>query len=234
MHDDHVCDITTDPYREHEAGGNMTRIIVVDDHELVRAGLCRLLASVDHVQVVGQTGSGREAVIMTRDLDPDMVLLDFCLPDQDGLETTRQIVELGMKTKILILTMSESEEYATRLIRAGASGFLVKAASASDLVSAVDKVMHGAVVVSHSILEKMVSRMGQPEDATPEHVLSNRELQVLQLLARGFSTRHAAEHLLLSQSTVETYRSRILDKLDLRNNSDITRFAIRRGLIEVA
>jgi DNA-binding NarL/FixJ family response regulator len=136
-------------------------------------------------------------------------------------------------TRVLILTMYESEEYATRLIRAGASGFLVKAASADELLAAISRVVRNEIVVSPSVMDRMVSRIGQNEGETPEQVLSNREIQVLLLLARGMSTRGAAEHLQLSQSTVETYRGRILEKLDLRNNSDITRFAIRRGLVEL-
>ncbi len=211
----------------------MIRILVVDDHNVVRAGLCRLLSGEGNIEVVGQTGSGREAVRMAQELTPDIVLLDYNLPDQDGLETTRQIAESCIDTRVLILTMYESEEYATRLIRAGASGFLVKAASATELLSAISKVSRREIVVSPSVMDRMVSRIGQNSGETPEQVLSNREMQVLLLLARGLSTRGAAEHLQLSQSTVETYRGRILEKLDLRNNSDITRFAIRRGLIDL-
>ena len=211
----------------------MIRIVVVDDHAVVRAGLCRLLSGEDHIEVVGQTGLGREAVQMARELAPDVVLLDYNLPDQDGLETTRQIADSCLDTRVLILTMYESEEYATRLIRAGASGFLVKAASAGELLAAISRVVRKEIVVSPSVMDRMVSRIGQNESETPEQVLSNREMQVLLLLARGMSTRGAAEHLELSQSTVETYRGRILEKLDLRNNSDITRFAIRRGLIDL-
>jgi len=211
----------------------MIRVVVVDDHAVVRAGLCRLLSGEDHIEVVGQTGLGREAVRMAREMVPDVVLLDYNLPDQDGLETTRQIMDASIDTRVLILTMYESEEYATRLIRAGASGFLVKAASADELLAAISKVVRNEIVVSPSVMDRMVTRTGQNAGETPEQVLSNREMQALLLLARGMSTRGAAAHLQLRQSTVETYRGRILEKLDLRNNSDITRFAIRRGLIEL-
>ena len=212
---------------------NMIRVLVVDDHALVRAGLCRLLDGEGDIEVVGQTGSGRDAVKLTRELEPDVILLDYNLPDQDGLETTQQIKALEIGSKILILTMYSSDEYATRLIRAGASGFVVKAASASELLTAVHKVAANGVFVSPSVMEKMVGRIGRPEEEVPESVLSNREMQVLLYLARGTSTRETSEILHLSQSTVETYRSRILEKLGLRNNSDITRFAIRRGLIDI-
>jgi two-component system invasion response regulator UvrY len=211
----------------------MIKILVVDDHTLVRDGLCRLLDGEGDMEVVGQAGSGHKAVELSRDRKPDVVLLDYSLPDLDGLETTRQIVGLQLGIRILILTMYANEEYATRLIRAGAAGFLVKAASTDELLGAIRKVARKGVYVSPSIMEKMVSRMGQsPEDA-PESVLSDREMQVLLRLAKGSTTREVSGSLNLSVSTVETYRSRILEKLNLRNNSDLTRFAIRRGLIDL-
>ena len=212
----------------------MIRILVVDDHTLVREGLCRILDGEQDMEVVGQTSSGRDAVKLCEELKPDIILLDYKLPDIDGLEVTERIVPLKTGAKILILTMYASEEYAVRLIRAGASGFLIKGASSDELLRAVRKVFGGkGTYVSPSILEKMTERMTQPPEETPESVLSNREMQVLVDLSRGATSREVAENLCLSLSTVETYRSRILEKLHLRNNSDITRFAIRRGLIDL-
>jgi two-component system, NarL family, invasion response regulator UvrY len=211
----------------------MIRILVVDDHTLVREGLCRLLESETDIEVVGQTGKGREAVTLCKELKPDMVLLDYKLQDIDGLETTEQIVALGNKTRVLILTMYANEEYAIRLIRAGASGFLIKGASANELLEAVRKVSNKGTYISPAVLEKMTERIAQPREDAPEALLSNREMQVLIRLARGESSREVSENLCLSLSTVETYRSRVLEKLSLRNNSDITRFAIRRSLIDL-
>lgn len=211
----------------------MIKILVVDDHTLVRDGLCRLLDAESDMEVVGQAGSGHKAVELCRESKPNVVILDYSLPDLDGLETTRQIMALELGIRVLILTMYANEEYATRLIRAGAAGFLVKAASTDELLAAIRKVARKGVYVSPAIMEKMVSRMGQtPEDA-PESVLSDREMQVLLRLAKGSTTREVSQSLSLSVSTVETYRSRILEKLGLRNNSDLTRFAIRRGLIDL-
>jgi len=136
-------------------------------------------------------------------------------------------------TRILILTMYANEEYAIRLIRAGAAGFIVKGASTDELLGAIRKVFNKGTYVSPSILEKMAMRVGQPQGDTPESVLSNREMQVLLRLAWGATSREVSEELSLSLSTVETYRSRILEKLGLRNNSDLTRFAIRRQLIDM-
>lgn len=211
----------------------MIRVLVVDDHTLVRAGLCRLLESEPDIEVAGETGSGREAVTLTTDLKPDVVLLDYNLPDADGLETTERIIANNGKARVLILTMYGSEEYAIRVIRAGAAGFVVKGASTDELLDAVRVVANKGTYVGRNVQEKMIQRLGQPTGETPEAVLSNREMQVLVRIAHGTASREIAEELCLSLSTVETYRSRILDKLNLRNNSDITRFAIRRGLIDL-
>ena len=211
----------------------MIRVLVVDDHEVVRSGICRLLEAERDIEVVGQTGSGREAVRLCQEKEPDVVVLDYGLPDIDGLEATRQIAELESKTRVLILTMHGNEEYATRLIRAGAAGFVVKVAPASELLQALRKVASKGIYVSPAIMEKMVTRIGQPNEDIPEAALSDRELEVLLKLASGMTTREVADLLCLSISTVETYRSRVLDKLNLRNNADMTRFAIRRGLIEL-
>ncbi len=211
----------------------MIQVLVVDDHTLVREGLRRLLESESDIEVAGESGSGREAVRLCRTLKPDLVLLDYNLPDIDGLETTRQIVALKTRARVLILTMYANEEYAIRLIQAGASGFVVKVASPEELLAAVRKVAGQGIYISPAIMEKMVTRIGQPHDEIPESVLSDRELQVLVRLARGATSREVSEQLNLSLSTVETYRSRVLEKLNLRNNSDMTRFAIRRNLIEL-
>ena len=210
-----------------------TRVLIVDDHQLFRAGLCRLLQAEDDVEVVGQTGSGLEAVQLCEALKPDVIVLDYGLPDMDGLETTVRIAKLELKTRILILTMHASEEYAIRLIRSGASGFIVKGDSPDELLTALRKVARGGQHISASIMERMIGHIGKPVGEAPESVLSNREMQVMVLLAGGATTREVAEGLTLSLSTIETYRGRILEKLSLRNNSDITRFAIRRGLIGV-
>ncbi len=209
----------------------MIRVVVVDDHAVVRAGICRLLEGEDDIEVMGQTGSGHEGVRLCRELEPDVLVLDYGLPDLDGLEVTRQVVDMHIETRILVLTMHASEEYATRVIRAGAAGFIVKAAPTEELLKAVRKVAARGIYVSPAVMERMVGRLGQPVADVPESVLSDRELQVLIRLARGMTTKEVAHALSLSASTVETYRSRILEKLDLRNNSDMTRFAIRRGLI---
>jgi two-component system, NarL family, invasion response regulator UvrY len=210
----------------------MIRVLVIDDHTLVRAGLCRLLESEENIEVVAQGGTGQEAIELCKSHRPDLVLLDYGLPDIDGLEVTERLTALALGARVLVLTMHANEEYALRVMRAGAAGFIIKGASTDELLAAVRKVMAGGSYVSPSIQERLVDRLQQADEQRPEASLSNREMQVLLLLARGASTREVAAQLLLSLSTVETYRSRLLEKLNLRNNSDMTRFAIRRGLIE--
>jgi DNA-binding NarL/FixJ family response regulator len=206
---------------------------VVDDHAVVRSGLCRLLEAEADIEVVGETGSGHDAIRLCRELRPDVVVLDYGLPDVDGLETTKQILDLGTKSRVLILTMHASPEYATRAIRVGATGFVVKAASTVELLAALRKVADGRITVSSSVLDGMVDRMSPDHADAPEAALSDREMQVLVRLARGATSREVSAALEISMSTLETHRSRILQKLGLRNNSDITRFAIRRGLIDL-
>ena len=210
----------------------MIRVLVVDDHTLVREGVCRLLEGQPDLCVVGQAGTGRDAVRLCREQLPDVVLLDFSLPDLDGLEVTRQILAMRTHVRVLVVTMHASEEYAARVLGAGAAGFVVKAAAAEELVAAVRKVAAQGIYVSPSMVDKVLGRVHPGEETPPESALSDREMQVLTLLARGATSREVCGKLALSLSTVETYRSRILQKLGLRNNSDITRFAIRRNLID--
>ncbi len=153
-------------------------------------------------------------------------------PVTDRLESVELLLAQNPKLRILVLTMYANEEYAIRLIKSGAAGFIVKGASTDELLQAIRKVSRKGTYVTTSIMEKMVERVGQKPGDSPESALSNRELQVLVRLARGATSREVAQELTLSMSTVETHRSRVLEKLGLRNNSDITRFAIRRKLID--
>ena len=211
----------------------MIKVIVVDDHTIVRDSLCKLLENESDIEVLGSTGSGHEAVKLCQEKNPNVVILDYGLPDIDGLEVTRKILDLKTGSKVLILTMYANEEYAIRLVQEGASGFVVKAASSDELIKGIRKVAQGGVYISQQVLEKMVERMNIPREQTPESLRSNREMQVLVRLARGATTREVADSMNLSHSTIETYRSRILEKLNLRNNAELTRFAIRRGLIDL-
>lgn len=210
----------------------MIRIVLADDHALFRAGLCRLIEAEDDMQVVGEAGTGREAVSLFRKLKPDVAVLDFAMPDIDGLEAAKQILSQDKNARILIITMYDNEEYAIRFLQAGASGYIVKETSADVLPEALRRVAGGRVYMTPDLMEKLALRHHQSHSGNPVSQLSDRELQVLTHLARGRTVNEISEDLNLSASTVKTYKTRIIEKLSLRNVSDLTRFAIRYGLID--
>jgi len=210
----------------------MIRIVVVDDHALVRAGICSLLSSQDDISVIAETGSGREAVKICEQLKPNIVLLDLSIPDLDGLEATKQIMAEAPQIKVIILTMYENEEYATRVLNAGAKGFIVKRMSPEELPSVIRKVMAGETCITESIMRQIVLRKTSSGDQSMLSLLSDRELQIFHKLARGSSGAKIADELGLSASSVATYKSRIMDKLGLENQAELMRFALRLGLID--
>jgi DNA-binding NarL/FixJ family response regulator len=210
----------------------MTRIIVADDHTLVRAGICALLNSQKDFQVIAETGSGKEAVELCESLKPDILLLDLSMPEMDGLEATKTILSSNPSIKIIVLTMYENEEYATRLLNNGAKGFLVKRMSPDELPEAIRKVMAGEVCITDSIMRQIALRKTSSGDQSPLSLLSDRELQIFHNLARGLSGVQVSDELDLSPSSVATYKSRIMDKLGLKNQAELMRFALRLGLID--
>ena len=210
----------------------MIKLIIADDHAIVRAGIRRLLESDSDIEVLGEAGTGREAVALCEKCRPDVAVLDYDMPEMDGLDATREIISRYPGVRVLILTMFDSEEYAVRLIQAGALGFIIKGTNPDELLCAVKKVAEGKSYISPTLMEKVAFFRSQGDRENPISSLSDRELQVLVRLARGKVVREISDELSLSPSTVETYRRRILEKLDLRNVSDLTRFAIRFNLID--
>ena len=208
----------------------MIRVLIADDHAIVREGVRRILEEDPNIKVVGEAGDGHEAVGKSKELNPDVIMLDYAMPGLDGLDASQQILSHMPKAKIIILTMYSNEEYAVRLLQIGVKGFVLKASNPEDLPDAVKKVDQGCIYISQPILESIATRVVQTSE-NPVSSLSSRELQVLVKLALGHSTREVADLLNLSVSTIETHRARILEKLKLRNNSDITRFALRFKLI---
>jgi len=210
----------------------MISIIIADDHNLVRAGICSLLKSHDDIQIVAETGSGREAVELCRKLKPNIILLDLGIPDMDGLEVTKNLIASGSNVKVIILTMYENEEYATRVLSAGARGFIVKRISSEELPDIIRKVMAGEICITESIMKQIAVRKTSSGGQSILSLLSDRELQIFHNLARGLSGIQIAEKLDLSTSSVATYKSRIMDKLGLKNQAELMHFALRLGLIE--
>jgi DNA-binding NarL/FixJ family response regulator len=210
-----------------------TTVLLVDDHALVREGLRRLLQDYSDLAVVGEAREGREAVRLAEELRPEVVLMDLSLPGMDGLETTKRIVAAGLKTRVLMLTMHANEEYALRVLQAGAHGFIVKDDPSEEVVGAIRKVAAGGVYVSPLIAGRLPKRYARHvEQPAALETLSDRELQVLKRFAEGHTTGQIARDLHLSVKTVETYRARLLDKLGLQTTADLIRFALRHGVIE--
>ena len=210
------------------------RVLLADDHQVVRAGLRALLESTGRVDVVGEASSGEEAVNKARRLEPDIVIMDLAMPGMNGVQATRRITELGLETKILVLTVHDEDDFLLPAMEAGAAGFLNKSVADTDLVGAVEAIMRG-----HSYLPRraaaLVARLkregaSQSHDPGPE-VLSSRERTVIELYAQGYSASEAAEKMFLSPKTVEGYIGRAKTKLGLSNRRDIVRFALKNGML---
>jgi DNA-binding NarL/FixJ family response regulator len=218
-----------------------TSILLVDDQPLLRVGFRMVLESQDDLSVVGEAGNGAEAVDLTAQLQPDVVLMDVRMPGMDGIEATRQIVAGGSRSRVLILTTFDLDEYAYAALRAGASGFLLKDVPPGDLLSGIRAVASGDAVVAPSVtrrlLDSFAHRLPQPapgaaESAEPLQGLTARERDVLGELARGLSNAEIAEQLVLSEATVKTHVGHILAKLGLRDRVQVVVFAYEIGLVQ--
>ena len=211
----------------------MIRVLLADDHSVVRDGLRRLVDGSGDMTVVAEAADGRDAIRKAREVAPDVSVVDISMPGVDGLEVVRQILSTHPNLRILILTMHEEEQYVVRAIGAGAKGYITKRAAAEQLLQAIRKVHSGGRYLGDSASEALAARLAKGGDAASLlDILSDREIQVLRALALGRSNREIAEAYSLSIKTVDTYRSRLLKKLDLRNNAELTRFAIRNRIVE--
>ncbi len=209
------------------------RVLLVADHVVVREGVRRLLEDCRDIRIVGEAGDGDEAIRLARTLLPDVAVIDLSIPGRDGIEVTRMLAAELPQIKVLILTMHANEDYALRLLQAGACGFIGKGATSSELLAAVLKVAHGGNYLQPALLEKLPQRIANGAlHASPVESLSDRELQVLKMLAEGHSGREIGGLLHLSVKTVDTYRARLLAKLKLQTTADLIRFALRHHVIE--
>jgi two-component system response regulator NreC len=213
------------------------RVLIADDHTIVRQGLRALLEAQPDIRVVGEAGDGAEAVHLAREMRPAVIVMDITMPVMDGLAATRAIKRDTPEVQVLILTMHESDEYFFRVLQAGASGYVLKQAAASDLIAAIRAVARGEVFLYPSVARKLVSdylsraKAGEAPDVYEQ--LTPREREVLVLIAEGLSNREIARRLMLSLSTVQTHYSHILEKLGLHNRAELIKYAIRRGLIDL-
>ncbi|MDH5589533.1 MAG: response regulator transcription factor [Gemmatimonadota bacterium] len=210
-----------------------TKILLVDDHTMFRAGIRALLEAEGRMTVVGEASSGDEAVDKVRELKPDVVVMDLSMPDSNGLEATRRIAALELDTKVLVLTVHAEEEYLVPVVEAGASGYLTKTSADTDLIEAIKVVARGQVFLPPKATTLLLQRYKAADQAEQVGLndLSSREQEVLALTAEGFSSREIGKKLFISPKTVDTYRSRIMDKLGLNHRSELVRFALRVGLL---
>ena len=212
------------------------RVLIADDHTIMRQGLHALLGAQPDIQVVGEAGDGAEAVRLAYELRPTIVVMDITMPVMDGLTATRAIKRDAPEVHILTLTMHENDEYFFRALQAGASGYVLKQAAASDLIAAIRAVARGEVFLYPSIAKKLLSdylrRTQDGETLDVPEKLTSREHEVLAFIAGGLSNREIAERLVLSRSTVQTHYSHILEKLGLQNRIELIKYAMRHGLID--
>ncbi len=227
------------------------RVLLADDHDILRQGLKLLLSLQQEIQIVGEACTGREAVEMVRNHQPDVVVMDITMPDMDGLEACRLIRSQYPLTQVLILTMHESEEYFLQALRMGAAGYLVKKAAPSDLHMAIHAVAHGGAFLYPGLAKALIrAYVSDPSATTPAPLqqekarasnlaqelrnLTPREIEVLKLVAEGHTSQEIADQLVLSIKTVQAHRANIMEKLGLRDITQLVRFAIRYGLISLA
>jgi DNA-binding NarL/FixJ family response regulator len=211
-------------------------VLLADDHTVVRQGLRALLKAEEDIEVIGEAENGRQAVNLVRKTPPDVVLMDVAMPMMNGLEATRQILKGSPGTKVLVLTSYGDDDCVEQLMRAGAAGYLIKQTAANDLLKAIREVQRGNAFFSPSIAKRLRDQCrqafsnGQPVKRSGD--LTSRELEVLQLIAEGFSNKQIAAELSISIKTVEKHRQQVMNKLNIHDVAGLTRYAISKGLVE--
>ena len=210
----------------------MTRILIVDDHPIVRQGVRQIVEAASDLKVTAEATTGLQALDQVRRTPLDLVILDLSLPDSDGLEILKQIKDERPQLPVVILTMHSEDQFAIRSLKAGASGYVTKDSAPSELVVAIRRVVHGGRYITAAIAEKLVQHLGPDSNKRPHERLSDREYQVLRMIANGRSTREIAEALSLSVKTVGTYRGRVLGKMKLKNAAELAAYVVRNHLAD--
>ena len=209
----------------------MLSILIADDHAIVRQGLKQIVSGTDDMQVTAEAASGNEAILKIRESEPDIVLLDISLGDRNGIDVLKQIKREYPKVRVLMLSMFREDQYAVRAIKAGASGYLNKQSAPAELVSALALVARGRRYVTPEIAELLADSINDDQDRAPHELLSDREYQTMLLIAVGKAPGEIAEDLAISIKTFNVYRARILEKMQLKNNVELTRYALENALL---
>lgn len=210
----------------------MVRVAIVDDHDLVRTGIRRILDGAGGIEVIGEAASGEEAIRLAREEPVDVVLMDVNMPGMGGLEATRRILASSTGVRIIILTVHAKAPFPTQLLNAGASGYLTKGCASEELIRAINRVHDGARYVSADIAQQLALSMLPGGDRSPLDELSSREIEVMMMLVQGEEVQSIAETLHISHKTVRTYKSRLYEKLGVKNAVDLTHMAMRHGILE--
>lgn len=210
----------------------MIRILVVDDHQLVRVGTSRLLADIEGLQIIGQAESGEQAIDMVKDLKPDVVLMDIQMPGIGGLEATRRCLRVDPDLKIIAVTVHEDEPYPSKLLGVGAVGYLTKNTDVDEMVRSIKKVMSGQRYISSEVAQHLALRPFNNDAASPFEVLTSREMQITLMVIMGYGAPDISRKLSLSSKTVNSYRYRIFEKMGTKNDVSLTRLAIKHGIID--
>jgi len=210
------------------------KILLVDDHAIMRDGIKALLSIHDDIEIVGEASEGKEAIEMAQGLMPDVVVMDIGMPGMDGLEATRRLTKRNPRIKVIILTQHDNKEYIFSTIKAGAAGYVPKKALGSELVSAIRAVCRGDSFLYPSAARVLIEDYRQQaEKGSPYDSLTGREREILKLIAEGHTSREIADALFISLKTVHGHRTKIMEKLDLHNRTELIKYAMRKGLVSI-
>lgn len=211
----------------------MIRVLVVDDHDLVRTGITRMLADIDGLQVVGEACTGEESLLKVRELKPDVVLMDVKMPGIGGLEATRKLMRSHPDIKVVAVTVCEEDPFPTRLLQAGAAGYLTKGAALDEMVQAIRLVFAGQRYIDPQIAQQLALKSFQPQNnGSPFDLLSEREIQIALMIANCHKVQNISDKLCLSPKTVNTYRYRIFEKLSITSDVELALLAVRHGMVD--